>query len=180
MNLTEKFLTSVIENINTPSTHLKSVGDDLTNIGVTYCYIGGVALAPHNFSRYTEDIDILISKDSLPLLSELHGKGYTLRPGSSLNMYLYTPSKKIPIDFYVEADIWENILIPNPALLRVKINGVWFISLPHLIEFKLNAGRPQDHADVIALIKANELTSSFVAKLDPNFKLDFLDLLSEI
>lgn len=61
----------------------------------------------------TEDIDILVSKESFPNLEKLLGLGYTLRPGSNKNMNMHLMTKNLPIDVLVEGQHKNGFTIPN-------------------------------------------------------------------
>ncbi|MGI9054345.1 MAG: hypothetical protein ACR2F2_00950, partial [Pyrinomonadaceae bacterium] len=56
---------------------LRRVTKDLENRGIEYSVIGAVALNNHGYRRFTEDIDLLLSKDGLEKFqNELVGRGY--------------------------------------------------------------------------------------------------------
>ncbi|MGI0075992.1 MAG: hypothetical protein ACREAU_01125 [Nitrosopumilaceae archaeon] len=171
-----ELLTQLLEMIKDPANHLESIHSDLESVGVKYAFIGGLALRPHSYSRMTTDIDILISKNTVEKLKELLGQGYTLRPGASKNMYLHVANSRIFVDILVEDQKENGVLLPDPTQIRQKINGVWYASLPALINLKLQAGRPQDVVDVLKLIEANELHQTYINNLSPNVHKKFLNL----
>ncbi len=172
-----KDLLALVESLYAPSYQVSNVAKDLDELGIEYCIIGGIALGVHNYLRYTEDIDILVSKSSASKIQELIGHGYTLRPGSNKNLTYTIGPKRIPIDILVEGDIEGDVSLPNPVNVRVKLFGVWYLDLPSLIEFKLNAGRDKDISDVRELIKANSLDQSFSTGLNSSVRSKFLSLL---
>ena len=53
------------------------------------------------------------------------------------------------------------------------------IDLPTVIQLKLAARRYQDLADVVNLIRANELDESFQEKLHPSVRADFIECVAE-
>jgi hypothetical protein len=53
------------------------------------------------------------------------------------------------------------------------------VDLPTLIQLKLAARRYQDFADVVNLIRANNLDESFQGKLHPSVQGDFIECLEE-
>ena len=180
MTKTDKLLKLLDEVLNpTPDSLIKTITRDFEEAGVTYCVIGGLSMSPHNYSRYTEDVDIIVSKDTFKLIQKnLVGKaGYVNRPGSSKNIsYKLDNGKKIPIDILVEGDKESNFTIPGPKDIRTKINGIWYASLPKLIELKLESSRPRDLQDVINLIINNELTKDYTVNLEKQYKDKFLKL----
>lgn len=168
---------ALVAEIQSPSMQVKYLARDLDENGIHYCIIGGLALGIHNYQRYTEDIDLLVSKEDFSKIQErLIGKGYTFRPGSKKNMYMHSGASKVPIDVLIEGDKEGNILLPNPTKVRMKIGGVWYLDLTHLIEFKLRAARPRDIQDVLQLIANNELTKDYAEKLDSDVQDKFVNL----
>jgi len=129
----------------------------LNRADVKYCIIGSFALAFHATPRYTKDIDILVE----PTLD--NGK----RIIKALEDFGFGELDLRPEDFAVKGSIvqlgFEPVridLITSVAGLSFqsiwedRIHGVYgqtptfFISREHLIECKINAGRPQDLLDV--------------------------------
>src|SRR5437762_13401102 len=56
---------------------LKRLATDLDKNGIDYAVIGAVALNQHGYRRFTEDIDILLTKEALERFhQELVGLGY--------------------------------------------------------------------------------------------------------
>jgi hypothetical protein len=74
------------------------------------------------------------------------------------------------------------VVIPDPATAGVEIRGVWFLSLPSLVELTLASGmtggvhRLKDFADVVALIEASHLPGDFATKLNPYVRDKYLEL----
>ncbi len=161
------------------TSHLINIDHDLHLVGVDYAFIGGIALMPHNYIRMTQDIDILVSKATVGNLSKLHGRGYTLRPGATHSLYLHVVGQNVPLDVLVEGQKEGEASMPNPVLIRTRINGVWYADLPNLIKLKLLANRPRDLQDVIQLIDLNMLTSTFAFNLPEHLRDPFLGLLGD-
>ena len=59
------------------------------------------------------------------------------------------------------------------------IEGMQVIDLTVLIELKLAARRHQDFADVVSLIRAHQLDESFLDRLHPSVRKDFIECLDE-
>jgi len=58
---------------------LRRATKDLENYAIDYSVIGAVALNQHGYQRFTEDIDLLLTKEGLEKFrDELIGKGYHL------------------------------------------------------------------------------------------------------
>jgi predicted nucleotidyltransferase len=161
-------LLALLETLMKVSPHIavSDVASDLDELGIEYCVIGGVSLAPYNFTRETGDIDILISKKSFPLLKKLIGHGYTRRPGSTKNMHFHIGNSRIKIDILVEGDKEKDFTMPNPVKIRNRIHSIWYINIKNLVEFKLRSSRPQDLADVARLIDHNFLPVNYLSGSD--------------
>jgi len=176
-----KKLLSLLEGFNTPLHQVRYVAQDLNELKIVYCVIGGVALSPHNYIRHTEDIDILVAKRDVPKLKGLIGCGYTYRPGSKKNMYFHTSAGgRIPIDILYEGDNKDGFVMPNPKSIRTKIGGVWYISLVKVIDMKLTTARPGDLQDVLQLIWYNELGPDFADQLPLSTRSEFRHYLKEM
>jgi predicted nucleotidyltransferase len=168
----------LLEELYSPVQQLPQIVRDFDENNIKYCVVGGIAVNIYNYSRYTDDIDLIVSKKSFNLIEKvLIGSGYTFRPGSKKNLYYHAGPKKIAIDILIEGDKEGSVLIPNPKLVRMKIGGIWYLSLEKLIEMKLNAGRTKDYDDVSRLIEYNNLTKKYVNKLSKSVRTKFLELL---
>src|SRR5579872_860853 len=56
---------------------LRRLAEDLDRHGIDYSLIGAIALSQHGYRRFTEDIDLLLSKEGLARFqSEMVGRGY--------------------------------------------------------------------------------------------------------
>lgn len=141
---------------------LRQVTRRLNELGVPYAVIGGMALFRHGFRRFTEDIDILVSKDGLKLIHEkLSGRGYL--PPFERSKHLRDTTTGVRIEFLVSGaypgDGKEKpIAFPEPGLIAEEHDGVNFANINSLIELKLASGmsgvdRMKDLADVQELIK---------------------------
>ena len=56
---------------------LHAIAPPLNALGIPYAVVGGMALFRHGLRRFTEDVDILVTKDDLKVIHEkLEGLGY--------------------------------------------------------------------------------------------------------
>jgi hypothetical protein len=163
---------------SSPFECVKYIARELEENNVEYCVIGGVALSTYNYERNTNDVDLLVSKEGFSIIkNNFIGRGYTLRPGSTKNLNYLAPSGKVPIDILVEGDREGTIVLPKPKGIREKRGGIWYLTLPKLIEFKLNANRPEDRQDVLKLIKLNDLGPELVQAIEGPASIKYLELL---
>lgn len=94
--------------------------------------------------------------------------------------------RRVPIDFLLTGGIpgdgtAHGVVFPDPAGVAVDKAGHKYVSLATLIELKLASGlslpqRLQDHADVLALIRANALDEHFAGRLHPYVRDRFVEL----
>lgn len=180
--ITANELLQVVESVmaETLSPHSQGVliAKDFEESEIEYCIVGGVALGVYNYKRFTEDLDILVSKKTEKLIDEhLVGNGYTKRPGSIRNLYYHTMTGKIPVDIIIEGDNKSGFVVPNPRDVRVKLTGAWFLSLKALITMKLSTSRPEDKQDVAKLISVNDLTDKWAEEnLNSELAVEFNNL----
>jgi hypothetical protein len=71
------------------------------------------------------------------------------------------------------------VAYPDPEAVREVIERVYFINLPTLVVLKLAARRWQDYADVVKLIRVHKLDKSFLDRLHPTVRQDFIECLDE-
>jgi hypothetical protein len=129
---------------------------------VEYLLVGGYALAAHGLPRATGDIDLWIrcgSENAARVIAALRrfgapmdqvAEGDFLQPGIVSQIGL--PPCRVDVLTEIEGVTFEEAW---PARRHLRINGhtVPVISREHLVRNKQRAGRPQDLADVAALLR---------------------------
>ncbi|MGB6066117.1 MAG: hypothetical protein WBG50_15055 [Desulfomonilaceae bacterium] len=170
---------ALLHELNNPERHLSGICRDFKECGIDYCVIGSQAVRCHNYLRYGDDIDILVSRDSYPRIEDfLIGNGYSRRPGSDRHLYLELLAGRIPLDIYVEGDHRDDgVPLPNPRASRIKCLGRWYASLPLLIALKIRA---DDLGDVFQMIEENELSKDFADSLEPDVREKFSEMIEEL
>jgi hypothetical protein len=148
--------------------------------GARYVIVGGLASLLHGFGRTTTDVDICLdfATDSLlPALDSLSAGGY--RPTEPVNLRdladaqirtrwqrdnamvvfsLWDTNNRQPtLDVMLEPvvpfpEIWRDALVIPILGTQLRI-----ASIPHLIQMKQHAGRPQDLADIEVLRRIETL-----------------------
>lgn len=168
---------------------LRRIVKRLDDLGVSYAVVGGLALFFHGYRRFTEDVDILVTKDALKLIHEkLEGRGYL--PPFEGSKHLRDTDSGVKVEFLTTGDYPGDgkpkpVAFPNPADVRVEGAGVWFLSLPALIELKLASGisnplRGKDVVDVQELISELKLGDEFALQLNGYVRGKFLELVKLI
>jgi hypothetical protein len=165
---------------------LTNIVRKLDELGIDYALIGAVALNQHGYRRFTEDIDLLLTREGLERFhNELVGLGY--RPafeGSRRQFRSTTDNVRVEIvtaGEYPGDGQPKPVKFPAPSDVASNIEGIKTIRLDKLIELKLASGlsaphRLKDLADVQELIKVKKLGSDFAEQLDPSVREKYLEL----
>ena len=162
----------------TSETHLtlKRITKKLGELGIDYVVVGGMAMFQHGYRRFTEDVDLLVTREGLKEIHQkLEGLGYRRPFQGSKN--LRDTQHGVKIDFLLTGEFPGDgkpkpIAFPTPASVADEIDGIRYINLHALIELKLASGmttseRVKDLADVVELIKALDLPRDLAGKLNP-------------
>ena len=144
------------------------------------------ALNQHGYRRFTEDIDILMTKEGLRIFHEqLVGPGY--RPAfQGATKQFKTTEENVRVEIVTSGEypgdgLPKPVVFPDPSESVETIEGVRTITLEKLIELKLASGmtaadRLKDLADVQEVIKIKGLGPEFAAKLDVSVQAKFREL----
>jgi len=158
----------------------------LDELGIDYAVIDAVALNQHGYRRFTEDIDLLLTKEGLERFHrEMVGLGY--RPafeGSQRQFRSAAENVRVEITTageYPGDGRPKPVRFPNPSESISEIDGIKTITLEKLVELKLASGmsaphRLKDLADVQELIKVKALTADVANKLDPSVRDKYFEL----
>lgn len=159
---------------------------DLESREIEYRVIGAVALNAFGYHRFTEDIDVLLSREGLERFrAELVGLGY--RPAfEGATRKFRTTEDNVPVEFVVAGEFpgdgkEKPVSFPEPSGAVFEADGFKTLPLEKLVELKLASGitaphRLKDLADVQELIKARGLTEEFADRLDRYVRPKFLEL----
>lgn len=127
--------------------------------GVRYCLVGGLALAHHSIPRQTQDVDIMVLPEDLPLVQRLL-KGHEQR-GTAVVMIYQIGETRIDImpanlqakrTAVLEAidDVIEELPVRVANLRDLILLKMW--AIPDRPE---RSKRMQDETDVVALLEMN-------------------------
>jgi hypothetical protein len=165
---------------------LRKIAHRLEELGVPYAVAGGMALFAHGFRRFTEDVDILVTREGLKIIHEkLEGLGYV--PPFTRSKNLRDTDHGVRIEFLIAGEFPGDgkpkpVAFPDPTSEGVEIDGIDYLSLPRLVELKLASGmtggvtRLKDFADVVALIETLNLPADFAGSLDPYVRDKYVEL----
>lgn len=154
---------------------LHKIAFRLGELGIPYAVVGGMALFRHGLRRFTEDVDLLVSKDSLRIIHEkLGGLGYL--PPFTHSKHLRDTELGVRIEFlttggYPGDGKPKPVSFPDPRSVSFESDGIHYINIATLVELKLasgmtNLGRLKDLSDVLELIKAIDLPFDFGDQLN--------------
>lgn len=155
---------------------LDQIAAKLRELGISYVVVGGMAMFKYGYRRFTEDVDLLVTRDGLKAIHEkLDGRGYLPPFPGSKN--LRDTERGVRIEFLLTGDFPGDgkpkpVPFPDPAAVSCELDGIRYVNLPTLIELKLASGmtnpeRMRDSADVLELIKAADLPLNFADELNP-------------
>ena len=161
----------------TSETHLtlKKITRKLSELGIDYAVVGGMAMFQHGYRRFTEVVDLLVTREGLKEIHQkLEGLGYCRPFQGSKN--LRDTEHGVKIEFLLTGEFPGDgkpkpVAFPAPASVAEESDGIRYINLQALIELKLASGmtsseRMRDLADVVELIKALDLPRDFAGTLN--------------
>src|SRR5215203_218373 len=107
---------------------LQNVTRKLDALGVPYAVAGGMALFLHGYRRFTEDVDILVTREGLKRIhDELEGRGYL--PPFTGSKNLRDAEYGVKIEFLVAGDYPGDgkpkpVAFPDPAEVRQAVDEI--------------------------------------------------------
>jgi hypothetical protein len=153
---------------------LVKIARRLDELGIPYALAGGMALFFHGYRRFTEDVDILVTREGLvEIHARLEGLGYL--PAFEGSKNLRDTESGVRIEFLLAGDYPGDgkpkpVAFPNPEGVSEVIEGVRCLRLPQLVELKLASGtapgRRKDLGDVQELIRLLSLPEDFALQLN--------------
>ncbi len=165
---------------------LRRIVKDLDEKAISYNVIGAVALNQHGYRRFTEDIDLLLTREGLEKFQrELIGLG-DCPAFEGARKKFRTTQENVTVEIITEGEfpgdgLPKPVIFPNPNESDFEIDGIKTLRLDQLIELKLASGmtaphRLKDLADVQELIKLKNLSAEYAERLNPFVREKFLEL----
>lgn len=162
---------------------MRRVVKQLAKAKIPYAIVGGMAVNAHGHQRTTDDLDVLLTAEGLAeFRKRFVPKHYDTHPRLSRR---FTDRKnEVTIDFLLAGLYPGNgqpgpISFPDPAVVSQTIEEMQVLDLATLIQLKLAARRHQDFADVVSLIRVQQLEESFAERLHPSVRGDYIECLEE-
>jgi len=149
--------------------------DEFAREGIPFGIIGAFAMRMNGFTRHTEDLDIVTTRDGLDLIHErLVGRGLAAR-AAGRRKALRNTIFRVNLDFVVAGESAGSsespIRFPDPSGPEFdnRRDGVRYATLPVLLTLKIAAGewghRMRDWSDAIRLIQLHQLDDSYAELL---------------
>ena len=154
----------------------------LTEAGVRYLVVGGVAVVLHGYLRATADLDLIVDLEPRNLaitVTVLERLGFRPRPPVALRDFadpeerarwvveknlqvlsLWHPEMPgFELDLFVKLPFVFDEAYARASIARLGTSDVTVASIDDLVAMKRDAGRPRDQEDIDALLalkKAND------------------------
>lgn len=168
---------------------MRRIAKRLDDLNIPYAIVGGMALYYHGYQRFTTDVDLLVTRENLQRIhDELEGLGYV--PPFAGSKHLRDTTTGVKVEFLTTGDYPGDgkpkaIAFPDPVDVRMENKGIWFLSLPALIDLKLASGisnpmRGRDLADIQELISIRNLDESLVPQLHPYVRAKYVEIVELI
>jgi hypothetical protein len=166
-------------------TTLRRLAARLDALGTPYAVIGAMAMYAHGYQRFTTDVDVVVSRESLRRVHDaLDGRGFVPPFPGSKN--LRDTETGVAVDLVVAGDFPgdgrpQPVTFPDPATGTVEVGGVRYVTLETLVELKLASGQTSPHrlrdlADVQALLAELSLPRELAARLHPSVRAKYDEL----
>jgi hypothetical protein len=155
---------------------MRKLSSTLKEMNLSFAIAGAMAANMHGHGRTTADVNILIGRDALKQFkTEWIGRGWVDKFEGSKGFR--DTLNNVDIDVLIVGEfpgdgLPKPVAFPEPNSIAVVSDDIPYVSLKTLIELKLASGMTAEHrikdmADVIELVRVNELSRSYADQLDP-------------
>ncbi len=156
----------------------------LADKNLPHAIVGGVAVCLHDYQRNTIGVDLLIrAEDATAVRESMTAAGWQWDVQSEQ----FASESKVILQFLLSGDkagTGSEVRLPDPGEAEVvtELEGLPVLTLARLIETKIACGQGnarrmhKDFADVVELIAAHNLNSSFARKLHKSLQPIFRQL----
>ena len=173
------------ENRSSVFRSLRRIAAGLERLGIAYAVVGGMALFHHGYRRYTENLDILVTGESLETIHANLAELGCVSPDPEKTGVLRDAESGVRVKFLVSGGYPGDgkpkpLRFPDPSGITDLVDGIQWIRLPQLVELKLAAGtvpwRRKDVGDVQELIDRLQLQEEFANQINEYVRPAFLEL----
>jgi hypothetical protein len=148
---------------------------------IPYLIVGGMALNAHLYERMTKDVNVLLTSKGFEKFAKLYvPKSYLPVPGFSRRFVDRKTQRGVDVlltGLYPGGGKPGPIAFPDPRACAHVFKSIRYVDLVNLIQLKLCARRHRDFADVVEPIRYNHLNESFLKRLHPSVRRDFVECL---
>jgi hypothetical protein len=133
--------------------------------GIPIAIIGGMTAIKYGYKRYTQDIDVVVAqrhRDSLIRVAPTYGIKVIWHDPHGWHKFEYEGVRIEVVPEGAKPNKNAPTTIPSPRQLGVE-DGLGYASLEGWIETKLGAGRQQERADIVQVLKKTD--SATIAKV---------------
>ena len=165
---------------------MRRLNATFAEMNIPFAIAGAMAANAHGHKRTTADVDILLRREDLERFKQQWlGRGWVETFEGSRGFRDATNNVKIDVLIvgeYPGDGLPKPVAFPDPETVTESGDeAIPFVSLKTLIELKLASGmsavhRMQDLADVIQLIRVNQLPPEYAQQLDPYVQRKFQEL----
>jgi hypothetical protein len=166
---------------------LRNIARRLSDEGIDYVVIGGMALALHGLVRPTQDVNLLMTGEGLEKFQKaLVGRGY-VPLFSGARKHFRDTETRVKVEIITSGEYPGDgkpkpVAFPTPKDVAVAVGEFRVVRLESLIELKLASGLSAKHrelrdlADVQQLIETLKLPQAFGARLDSSVRHEYVRL----
>lgn len=151
---------------------LRAAHEALDRLGVRHVLVGGLAVGVYGRVRVTEDVAFLVGPEAFDSVGVL----VSFRPGVPLS------AEGVPIDSIL-APVGHEAALGAALVDPLVVDGIPVIRPEALVYMKLIAGRRQDLADVVSVLREGDVDVAKVRSLmdatEPSLRARFEELLAE-
>jgi len=148
---------------------------------IDYAVIGGNAVAAwvsrvdEAAVRNTQDVDLLLRRDSLPLaIRALEAAGFVYRHSASIDMFLDGPDAKARDAIHIifaDERVRPDYDLPSPSVDEFERSADFrLVSLDALVRMKLTSFRDKDRVHIRDLIAVGLVDAGWLARVAPSLR----------
>jgi len=156
---------------------------DLGKAEIAYAVAGGMAVYAHGHHRLTGDVDVLLTTGGFESFKRLfvpdHYAPVAKRPRQYIDCKSGIAVRMLLVGRFPGDGRPGPLSLPDPMDVRELIDDVHYVDFVTLIQLKLSSRRHRGLADVIELIRTKGLDETFLDRIHPSVRQDFIKCLEE-
>lgn len=142
---------------------LREVDELLRSLAIPHALIGGLAVGIYTQARATKDVDLAVTADAEAAsraVAAMRARGFDARahgvpgPGGVVRFSRTDADGLVRwVDFLFAGTAFEERAVARARVEQVLGAAIAVVTVEDLLVYKLIAGRPQDVADAVALVR---------------------------